>query len=132
MARFARKESLDTLDRFGPILVALAFLGVGVSYPPGAPGEPLLGAFSPMFIFPLAFLSGLVGAVVLSRRFVASQDTRPRRLAIRAAIGGTVLAAIDAYVVVVAGALPLPIVVGSITIAAVVAAVDELAGGFFK
>lgn len=51
MVPFTRKENIGLLDRFAPILVVLAFLGLVLSYPPPATGaDPLFGVGSPVSV----------------------------------------------------------------------------------
>lgn len=134
MVSVTRKEDIGLLDRAAPVLSSLGFFGAVLTYPPGSASDPLFGAgtaFTVMLLLPISYLLGVAGAVILSRRFVGSEDGLLRRLVVRAPVAAAGLVTINAYVIAATGFTSVSWVAIVSAATAAVAVIDELAGGFF-
>lgn len=113
----------------GGTLVVLALIAVVVSYPPPTTGfQPLFGAgnmFLPLIVSVLALLIAIGGGILLTRVITNQETDRFLRIAIRVLVPIGLVAAISAYLVVVAGFdTQAPFVIGAVLLALVIGFVD--------
>lgn len=132
MSTVQRDRSLSRVNRLGGILVELALVAVVIAYPLPAIGlDPLLGAggmFLPLIASMASLLMAIVGGVFLVRAFTQAQPKRTQRLGVRILVPVSVVAVINAYLVIVARFAPQSLFIIGAVLLAIVGGVADAGG----
>lgn len=109
MRTVRRTESVVGLNRFGGILLGLAFVAVAIAYPPPVTGlDPLFGIggfFPPMIVASVSLVMAFVGGYVLVRDVADVHTKRVHRLLLESLTPVVAVTVVTVYLNATAGLL---------------------------